>query len=86
MSLLKNKQVYSLIMKVPFNDLKRIHEPLRSKFHEILDGVLDNSSARWLPTKPKPPVIIIFITFYNWTILLTFSKLKFYQIKLIRDI
>ena len=31
-------------MKVPFNDLKRIHEPLRSKFHEILDGVLDNSS------------------------------------------
>ena len=31
-------------MKVPFNDLKRIHEPLRTKFHEILDGVLDNSS------------------------------------------
>tara|TARA_Y100000401_G_scaffold72825_1_gene58849 strand:- start:3154 stop:4215 length:1062 start_codon:yes stop_codon:yes gene_type:complete len=30
-------------MKVPFNDLKRIHEPLRHKFHEILDGVLYNS-------------------------------------------
>jgi dTDP-4-amino-4,6-dideoxygalactose transaminase len=31
-------------MKVPFNDLKRIHEPLRSNFHEILDEVLNNSS------------------------------------------
>ncbi len=31
-------------MKVPFNDLKRIHEPLKNRFHEILDTVLDNSS------------------------------------------
>ena len=31
-------------MKVPFNDLKRIHEPLKNRFHEILDQVLDNCS------------------------------------------
>ena len=31
-------------MKVPFNDLKRIHDPLKNRFHEILDQVLDNCS------------------------------------------
>ncbi|QOR60282.1 hypothetical protein [Bathycoccus sp. RCC716 virus 1] len=31
-------------MKVPFNDLKRIHEPLKNKFHEILDQILDKCS------------------------------------------
>lgn len=31
-------------MKVPFNDLKRIHEPLKNKFHEILDRILDKCS------------------------------------------
>ena len=31
-------------MKVPFNDLKRIHDPLKNKFHEILDQVLNKCS------------------------------------------
>ena len=31
-------------MKVPFNDLKRIHDPLKNRFHEILDRVLDKCS------------------------------------------
>ena len=31
-------------MKVPFNDLKRIHDPLKNRFHEILDQVLDKCS------------------------------------------
>lgn len=31
-------------MKVPFNDLRRIHEPLREEFHKSLDDVLDSSS------------------------------------------
>ena len=31
-------------MKVPFNDLKRIHNPLKNRFHEILDQVLDKCS------------------------------------------
>jgi len=31
-------------MKVPFNDLKRIHDPLKNRFHEILDQVLDRCS------------------------------------------
>lgn len=30
-------------MKVPFNDLKRIHDPLRKEFHEALDTILDSS-------------------------------------------
>ena len=30
-------------MKVPFNDLKRIHDPLRNEFHEALDTILDSS-------------------------------------------
>ena len=30
-------------MEVPFNDLKRIHEPLRNEFHRALDTVLESS-------------------------------------------
>ena len=30
-------------MKVPFNDLKRIHDPLRNEFHQALDTILDSS-------------------------------------------
>lgn len=30
-------------MRVPFNDLKRIHYPLRDKFHQDLDTVLESS-------------------------------------------
>jgi dTDP-4-amino-4,6-dideoxygalactose transaminase len=31
-------------MQVPFNDLNRIHEPLRETFHKSLDDILDSSS------------------------------------------
>ena len=31
-------------MKVPFNDLKRIHDPLRNEFHQALDTVLESSA------------------------------------------
>lgn len=31
-------------MKVPFNDLKRIHDPLRKSFHEDLDTIIDSSA------------------------------------------
>lgn len=31
-------------MKVPYNDLSRIHEPLRETFHSILDDVITTSS------------------------------------------
>ena len=31
-------------MKVPFNDLKRHHEPFKDKFHEILSNAIENSS------------------------------------------
>ena len=31
-------------MKVPFNDLKRIHDPLRKTFHKDLDTIIDSSS------------------------------------------
>jgi len=30
-------------MKVPFNDLSRIHNPLRKSFHDSLDKILDTS-------------------------------------------
>ena len=30
-------------MKVPFNDLSRIHNPLRKLFHDSLDKILDTS-------------------------------------------
>jgi dTDP-4-amino-4,6-dideoxygalactose transaminase len=36
--------VKSLIMKVPFNDLSRIHDPLRQSFHDVLDQILDTSA------------------------------------------
>ena len=31
-------------MKVPFNDLKRIHDPLRKTFHQDLDRIIDSSA------------------------------------------
>lgn len=31
-------------MKIPYNDLSRIHKPLKQKFHEYLDQVIENSS------------------------------------------
>lgn len=31
-------------MKVPFNDLKRIHGPLRNEFHQALDTIIDSSA------------------------------------------
>lgn len=31
-------------MKVPFNDLSRIHKPLKNEFHNSLDLILENSS------------------------------------------
>lgn len=31
-------------MKVPFNDLKRIHDPLRKTFHQTLDTIIDSSA------------------------------------------